>query len=83
MTLPNYPSPEVKEFGERVSEAMIDAQIQFSLGGGIGGCREYAPSNFAPDVRPYVEESVKGNLDSAAIMYAAMRTKEIELSAPP
>ena len=33
MTIPNYPRPEVKAFGERVSEAMYDASIRYSMGG--------------------------------------------------
>lgn len=77
MNLPNYPSDAVKAFGERVSAAMYDAQIQHSMGG-LGGCDVYDPNNFDADVRPYVEEYIKGNLDGVAIMYAAMRTKEIE-----
>lgn len=76
MNLPNYPSPEVKAFGERVNAAMYDASIQSSMCG-LGGCREFNIDNFDEDVRPYVLEYLKGSLDSVAITYAAMRTKEV------
>lgn len=33
MTLPNYPSSDVKAFGEKVNAAMYDASIRASLGG--------------------------------------------------
>lgn len=72
----NYPSKEVKEFGEKVMSALFDSDIQRALGG-LGGCKPYSPSNFDPEVLPYVEEYAKGNLDSLAIAYAAMRTKEL------
>ena len=78
MTLPNYPSPEVKKFGERVCEAIYDAEIMRSMGG-LGGCKHYGPEDFEPDLIPYINAYFEGNLDSVAITYAAMRTKELEL----
>ena len=77
MNVPNYPSEEVKEFGERVARAMMDASIQHSTGG-CGGCKHYDLTNFDEELRPYVEAYLKGNRDSAALIYAAMRTKELE-----
>ena len=77
MTLPNYPSPEVKKFGERVNEAMYDAEIRRSMGG-LGGCKHYDPEDFEPDLIPYIDAYFEGNLDSVALTYAAMRTKELE-----
>lgn len=78
MNLPNYPSPKVKKFGERVASALMDASIRRSMHG-LGGCKLYDPSDFEPDMLPYIEAFLEGNHDSAAIMYAAMRTKELEL----
>lgn len=72
----NYPRPDVKAFGERVMSAMYDADIQRAMGG-LGGCKPFDMTNFDPDVRPYIEEYFKGGLDSLAITYAAMRTKEL------
>lgn len=77
MALLYYPSKVVKEFGEKVNSALYDASIQASMGG-LGGCRQYNIDNFEPDVRPYIEAYILGNLDSVAITYAAMRFKEIE-----
>jgi hypothetical protein len=77
MLMPNYPSEKVKAFGEKVNEAMCDASIRVGLGG-LGGCREFAIEDFDEDVRPYVLAYLKGNNDSVAITYAAMRTKELE-----
>ena len=78
-TIPNYPRPEVKAFGERVSAAMYDASIHHSMGG-LGGCRDFRIEDFDEDVRPYILAYLEGNLDSVAITYAAMRTKELELA---
>lgn len=77
MPIPNYPSPEVKQFGERVSEALIDASIRNSMGG-LGGCPIFDLADFDEDLQPYVVAYLEGNHDSAAIMYAAMKTKELE-----
>lgn len=78
MSLPNYPSPEVKAFGEKVMNAIFDADVRRALHG-LGGCKAYDPDDFDKDVLPYIEEYFKGNLDSVAICYAAMRSKELEL----
>ena len=59
MTLPNFPSPEVKEFGEHVNEAMYDASIRMSMGG-LGRCKHYDPEDFDLDVRPYIEAYFEG-----------------------
>ena len=77
MNLPHYPSPEVKEFGERVASALVTANIRKSMHG-LGGCKAYDPDDFDPDVLPYVEAYFEGNLDALAIIYAAMWAKEME-----
>jgi hypothetical protein len=79
MTLPNYPSTAVKAFGEKVNSALYEASIQASMGG-LGGCKRFNLNAFDEDVRPYIEEYLKGNLDSVAITYADMRTIEQALS---
>jgi hypothetical protein len=79
MTLPNYPGPAVRAFGEKVNSALYDASIQTSMGG-LGGCKMFNLSEFDKDVRPYIEEYLKGNLDSVAITYAAMRSIEQALA---
>lgn len=79
MTIPNYPHPEVKAFGERVNAAMYDASIRQSMGG-LGGCRDFRIEDFDEDLRPYILAYLEGNLDSVAVTYAAMRTKELELA---
>ena len=79
MTISNYPRPEVKAFGERVNAAMYDASIRHSMGG-LGGCRDFRIEDFDEDVRPYILAYLEGDLDSVAITYAAMRTKELELT---
>lgn len=76
MNLPNYPSPAVKEFGERVSMALYDADIRKAMDG-LGGCKPYDPADFDADLQPYVGAYLQGNKDSIAIIYAAMRTKEL------
>lgn len=78
MSLPNYPSSEVKAFGELVNSAMFDASIRASMAG-LGGCKELDLADFDPSVVPYVKAYLEGSLDSVAITYAAMRTKELEL----
>ncbi len=77
--LTNYPSKEVKEFGELVASALMNANIQSSMHG-LGGCKQFDLSDFESDLHPYIQEYLRGNLDSVAIMYAAMRTKELESS---
>lgn len=79
MTLPNYPSEKVKAFGEKVNIAMYDASIQSGLGG-LGGCPPFRLEDFDEDVRPYILAYLEGNNDSVALTYAAMRTKELELT---
>ena len=78
MTVPNYPHPEVKAFGERLSEAMFEASIRQSMAG-LGGCKKFQIEDFEEDVRPYILAYLEGNFDSTSIIYAAMRTKELEL----
>jgi hypothetical protein len=80
MTVPNYPSPEVKAFGERVNVAMYAASVRKSAAG-LGGCKAYDPADFDEDVLPYINAYLEGNLDSVAITYAAMRTKELDIIA--
>jgi hypothetical protein len=75
----NYPSEAVKKFGELVNECMFDASIQSSMGG-LGGCKKFDISNFPEEVRPYILKYLEGDLDSVAVTYAAMRTKELELT---
>lgn len=77
MLIPNYPSDEVKAFGEKVNAAMYDASVRVGMGG-LGGCPEFNINEFDEDVRPYIMAYLEGNLDSVAITYAAMRTKELE-----
>jgi hypothetical protein len=76
MKIANYPSQEVKDFGEKVSKALYDASIRHSMGG-LGGCREFDLDNVDEDVRPYIQAYLEGDLDSVAITYAAMRAKEL------
>lgn len=76
MTLPNYPSSDVEAFGEKVNAAMYDASIRASLGG-LGGCETLDLNDFDEDVRPYIQAYLEGNLDSVAVTYAAMRTREL------
>lgn len=78
MPLPNYPSDEVKRFGERVASALANAHCQSSMKG-LGGCKQYDLSDFEPELHPYINAYLEGRHDSAAIMYAAMRTKELEV----
>ena len=80
MTIPNYPHPEVKAFGERVNAAMYDASIRHALDAAPGGRRDFRIEDFDEDVRPYILAYLEGDLDSVAITYAAMRTKELELT---
>ena len=79
VTLPNYPYQEVKEFGERISEAMFEASIRQSMAG-LGGCKEFQIEDFDEDMRPYILAYLEGNFNSTSIIYAAMRTKELELT---
>lgn len=74
----NYPGPEVKAFGEKVASALMDASIRKSMHG-LGGCKPYNPEDFDADVLPYIDAYFEGDFDSVALMYAAMRTKELEL----
>lgn len=76
MSLPNYPSPEIKAFGEAIMMSLYDSDIQRSMGG-LGGCKSFDINNFPEEHRPYILAYIEGNLDSLAIAYAAMRTKEI------
>lgn len=77
MPIPNYPSAQVKDFGEKVNAAMYDASIRVGVGG-LGGCLEFDINDFDEDVQPYILAYIEGNLDSVAITYAAMRTRELE-----
>jgi len=78
MTLPNYPSEVVLQFGVRVSDALFDADIRKTMEG-LGGCKPHRLEDFDEDLRPYIEAYIVGNnTHSIALTYAAMRTKEIE-----
>lgn len=77
MKVPNYPSAEVKAFGEKVHAALYDASVRLTCGGFVG-CPEFDLNDFDHDVRPYILAYLEGNTDSVAITYAAMRTKELE-----
>ena len=79
VTIPNYPCQEVKEFGERISEAMFEASIRQSMAR-LGGCKEFRIEDFDENMRPYILAYLEGNFNSTAIIYAAMRTKELELT---
>ena len=79
VTLPNYPCQEVKEFGERISEAMFEASIRQSMAR-LGGCKEFRIEDFDEEMRPYILAYLEGNFNSTSIIYAAMRTKELELT---
>ena len=79
MIIANYPNDEVKSFGERVNCALFDASCQEGFAG-LGGCKEFALDNFDIDLRPYIELYLKGEDDSLAITYAAMKTKELEIN---
>lgn len=79
MTIENYPCDEVKKFGERISSALFNASIIKSLSG-LGGCKEFSWDYFDKDLHPYIEQYLKGYHDSVAIMFAAMKTKEIEIN---
>jgi len=76
--LPNYPSDAVKAFGEGLTDALMDASIRKTMGG-IGGCKEFDFSDFKPEFHPYIERYINGSLDSVALIYAAMKTKELKL----
>lgn len=76
MKLENYPNQEVIDFGEKVAAALVDANIRKSLGG-LGGCKAYDPADFDPDVLPYVNAYIGGKADSVALIYAAMKSKEL------
>ena len=76
--LPNYPSDAVKALGEELIEALMDASIHKAMGG-MGGCKEFDLSDFKPEFHPYITRYINGSLDSVALTYAAMRTKELEL----
>lgn len=78
MPLTNCPSEEVKRFGERVASALIDAHCQAHMNG-LGGCKQYELANFEPELHPYINAYLEGGNDSTAVIYAAMRTKELEV----
>ena len=77
--LTNYPSKEVKEFGEHLSDYLYTASIQKSMIG-LGGCKSFAIHDFPKQFHKYIEAYVDGsNRDSVAIIYAAMKDKEQSL----
>ena len=59
-------------------EALMDASIRKAVGG-MGGCKEFDLSDFKPEFHPYITRYINGSLDSLAITYSVMRTKELEL----
>ena len=77
MSIKNYPSKQLKEFGEQLSESLMTASIQSSMKG-LGGCDAFDINSFREEFHPYILEYLKGNCDSVAITYAAMKTKEQE-----
>lgn len=77
--LPNYPSKTVAEYGEEVAAALFDAHIQKCMGGNhLGGCKSFSLTNFKSELHPYISLYLdNGAKDSMAIVYAAMKTKEL------
>jgi hypothetical protein len=55
---------------------MFDADIQKSLGG-LGGCKHFDITTFPIEFHPYILEYLKGNNDSVAIVFAAMKDREL------
>lgn len=76
-SLKYYPSVEVKAFGEALMMHLYEANIRLSLGG-LGGCQGFNLHDFPTETHQYILEHQKGNCDSIAIVYAAMRDKEEE-----
>lgn len=74
----NYPSKEVQKFGEDLSEALMTATLRKSMGG-LGGCKNFNIQDFHQEFQPYIQEYLKENHNSAAIIYSAMKTKEQEM----
>lgn len=82
MTIPNYPQlppPRGQSF-RRARQRGDVRRVDSPLDGGLGGCRDFRIEDFDEDVRPYILAYLEGDLDSVAITYAAMRTKELELT---
>lgn len=75
----NYPSPEVKAFGEQVMSALFDANIRKCMAG-LGGCPDFKWEDFDASLHPFIKAYLEDGCDSVAICYAAMRTKEKELT---
>jgi hypothetical protein len=75
--LPFYPDNEIKEFGEKLNLAMFDAAIEFELGD-YKDCHNFNLNTYPTEFHPYILEYLKGNCNSLAITYAAMRDKEQE-----
>lgn len=77
--LKNYPDAIVKDCGERLSSALMTAHIRKSMGG-LGGGKVYDLCDFDQEMRPFIEAYLQGDHDSTALVYAAMKTKEQELT---
>jgi hypothetical protein len=77
--LKNYPDAIVKDFGERLSSALMTAQIRKSMGS-LGGGKVYDLCEFDQEMRPFIEAYLQGGHDSTALIYAAMKAKEQELA---
>lgn len=75
VNLPFYPDSELKKFGEEVMSSLFDSDVQRSMAG-LGGCKAFDLQNFPPEHHPYIEAYAKGNLDSLAVTFAAMRAKQ-------
>lgn len=74
--LKNYPSEEVRKFGEDCTAFIYDANIRNSL-----GCRDFRIEDFPEEFKPYITAYLKDGLSFIAICYAAMKTREQELTA--
>lgn len=58
----------------------MDANIQQQMGG-IGGCKTFDIRQFEEDLTPFVAGFIEsGATDSLSFIFAAMRTKELELN---
>lgn len=77
MNIPFYPSPEVKKFGEELSESIFNAQLEKTLNG-LGGSRVFDWTNYPDAHHLYIKKYFEDELDSIAVIYAGMRAKELQ-----
>ena len=69
-------SEELVKVGQDFMSNLFNANIQHSLGGDLGGCKQIDPADYPEDQLQYVKAYAAGEITSVEACYLYMREKD-------